>query len=186
MNKHEIQTINCKIGDAEPIQNPLEGLEDRAVKGKYEYLLAHLDDGVVWGSVKDDLLKLSSPPELRIETLWELRLFGETSEWHAWRVEDQWFACTVADNVDKSIEMKALDEQYILWGTDPAEGEAPKEGFYPVQEADLGIMHSPPIEMKNGRHSLKLSVRHYLDNDETGSVYVKLSRLMGLSNGGEK
>jgi CRISPR-associated protein (TIGR03984 family) len=183
MSKRAIQNINCNLGNAEPVQNPLEGLEARAVNGKFEYLLAHLDDGVVWGSVKNQSLKLSTPPELRIETLWEVRLFGETSEWHAWRVEDQWFACTVADDVDQSNEMKAFDEKYILWGTDLVEGETSEEGFYPVQEADLGIMHAPPIKMKNGRHTLKLSVRHYLDHDETGSVFVKLSRLMGLSNG---
>ena len=186
MSKRVIKKINCKIADAEPIQNPLEGLEARAVKGNYEYLLAHLDDGVVWGSVLDESLKVSTPPELRIETLWELRLFGEKSEWHAWRVEDRWFTCMVADDVDNSIEMKAFDEHYILWGTDPVEGETSEKRFYPVREADLGIMHAPPIDIKNGRHTLKLSVRHYLGHDETGSVYVKLSRLMGLSNGGEK
>jgi CRISPR-associated protein (TIGR03984 family) len=184
MIKREIKKIASNIGNAELIANPLEGLETRAVTGKYEYLLAHLDDGVVWGYVKDNKsLKVSSPPELRLETLWELRLFGAKSEWHAWRVENQWFACMVTD--DEGGTMKAFDEQYILWGTGPVEGETPEDGFYPVREADLGVMHAPPIKM-NERHKLKISVRHYLGHDETGSAYVKLSRLMGLSNGGEK
>lgn len=185
MSRRKIQTTKCNIGKSELIENPLVNLESRAVNGKYQYLLAHADDGVVWGYVEDNKsLKLSSPPALRLETLWELRLFGETSEWHVWRVEDQWYASTVTD--DEGVSIKAFDEQYILWGTDPAEGKKPGNGFYPVQEADLGVMHTPPIEIKNGRHTLKLSVRHYLGHDETGSVYVKLSRLMGLSNGGEK
>ncbi|MBV6392017.1 MAG: hypothetical protein KPEEDBHJ_01234 [Anaerolineales bacterium] len=183
MSRRKIQTLSCNIGKTEMIANPLVNLGDHTVKEKYQYLLAYADDGVIWGHVKGGTLKLSSPPELRLETLRELRLFGEKSEWHVWRVEDQWYACTVTD--DEGESTKAFDEQYILWGTDPVEGETSRDGFYPVQEADLGIMHTPPIEMKNGRHTLKLSVRHYLGHDETGSVYVKLSRLMGLSNGGE-
>jgi len=48
---------------------------------------------------------------------------------------------------------------------------------------DLGIQHTPPIEMTK-RHALTLSVRHYIDYDKSGAAYIKISRLMNLDNGG--
>jgi len=191
MSKREIQTLACNIGNTQQIGDLLKEVDGQVNTGNYQYILAHADDGVIWGYVKDKSLNLSSQnfpnlsPVLRLETLWELRLFAKTSEWHAWRSDEQWFACTVTDGTGEPI--KSFDEQYILWGTDPAENETPKGGFYPVQEADLGVVHMPPVEMKkDGRHTLTLSVRHYLGHDEAGAAYVKLSRLMDLGNGGVK
>ncbi len=77
----------------------------------------------------------------------------------------------------------AYSESYILWGTDLVESKKP---FILVREADTGIRHTPPIAWK-GRHQLRLKVRHYLDHDSQGAAYVKLSRLVDLSNtGGEQ
>jgi CRISPR-associated protein (TIGR03984 family) len=108
-----------------------------------------------------------------------LRLFGEKSEWHLWRAENEWLACAVTDGEGESGS--SFDEQYILWGTDP-EG-TPNNGFYPVREADLGILHTPPVKMAK-RHTLKLLVRNYVGHDEAGAAYIKISRLMNLDNGG--
>jgi CRISPR-associated protein (TIGR03984 family) len=187
MSKHKIKEITYNIGETKDIVDPLAELKTQVATGKYGYLLAHADDGVIWGYVDNKDLKLSSKefpdisPKLRPETLWELRLFGEAAEWHLWRTEKGWLACTVVDG--EGGKENSFDEQYILWGTDP-EGTS-QNGFHPVREADLGIVHTPPIKM-NERHTLTLSVRHYIDHDDAGAAYIKISRLMNLGNGGVK
>ena len=185
MKTREIKSVTYKIERNASIPNPMAELDTQVATGKYSYLLAHADDGVIWGQVTDKKLTLSTSafpdvsPVLRPDTLWELRLFGEKSEWHLWRAENKWLTCTVTEN--EGDAGNAFDEQYILWGTD-SEGQ-PKNGFSLVREADLGIMHTPPVKM-NDRHTLKLSVRHYVEHDDAGVAYVKLSRLMNVANGG--
>jgi CRISPR-associated protein (TIGR03984 family) len=185
MNGRNIKAITCEISETKTITDPRADLATQVATGQYRYLLAYADDGVIWGYVDGSDLKLSNEnfpelsPQLRPETLWEIRLFGEKSEWHLWRAEAEWLACTVADVEGGS----SFDEQYILWGTDPA--GAPKNGFYPVREADLGIQHTPPMKMAK-RHSLTLSVRHYVEHDEAGVAYIKLSRLINLQQGGAR
>jgi CRISPR-associated protein (TIGR03984 family) len=187
MNEQKIKEIAYTIGETKNITDPLTELETQVATGKYKYLLAHADDGVIWGTVDGKSLKLSSKefpgisPELRLETLWEMRLFSETAEWHLWQTENGWLACIVMDGEGEIGG--SFDERYIVWGTD-TEG-TPQNGFYPVHEADLGIVHAPPIKM-NERHTLTLSVRHYIDHDDAGAAYIKISRLMNLSNGGVK
>jgi CRISPR-associated protein (TIGR03984 family) len=185
MMTRKIKPMTYQVRGDIPIPDPLAELEKQAGTGAYEYLLAFAHDGVIWGSVQDGRLRLSGngfpeiSPVLRPATLWELRLFGRDAEWHLWRAEAGWRACLVRDG--EGDAGSALDEQYMLWGTDP---DRPGQGgFWPVHEADLGILHAPPVEMKS-RHSLRLSVRHYMGHDEAGTAYVILSRLTGLENGG--
>ncbi len=51
--------------------------------GSQSWLLAHAEDGIIWGTIDDHHLLLSSDafptisPSLRTFTLWEARLFGE-------------------------------------------------------------------------------------------------------------
>lgn len=169
------------------VTDPVGELNKKAETGRFAYLLAHADDGVIWGAIKDGQLALSNKafpeisPELRPKTLWEARLFGEKAEWFLWRAVNGWRAREIRDG--EGEEREYYDESLILWGTDP-DGEA-KGGFYPVREADLGIRHTPPLPLKK-RHSLRLKVRHYVDYDPSGVAFVKLSRLVNLSNGGEK
>jgi CRISPR-associated protein (TIGR03984 family) len=182
-----IQPIQTKMDGPLALKDPLAELGKQVETGRFRYLLAHAADGVIWGVVEEKKLSLSHAafpkrsPRLRPETLWEARLFGENAEWFAWRDEVGWQAREIHDGEGDQCEY--YDENQILWGTD-RDGD-PKDGFYPIREADMGIRHSPPLALR-GRHSLRLTVRHYLDCDAEGAIYVKWSRLVDLKNGGEK
>jgi CRISPR-associated protein (TIGR03984 family) len=186
MSELNIKDITYEVA-TEAVENFMTSLDTQVSSGKYKFLLAHADDGVIWGYADGSALKLSGAefphlsPQLRPETLWEARLFGENAEWHIWRTEEGWQSCTVTDGVGSPG--RAFDERYILWGTDEAEPSI--NGFHPVREADLGIIHTPPVKMAN-RHTLKLAIRHYVAYDDGGSVYVKISRLTNLSSGGDQ
>jgi len=165
--------------------NPVEAIEQQAQTGVYQYLLAYADDGLIWGMIdKNKALSLSSnekafpeiSPQLRSKTLWEARLFGENAEWYLWKTDQGWHSREITDGAGEEIE--AFDEDYILWGTNVDKQES-LGGFYLAEEIGQGIRHAPPKPL-TGRHSLKLKVRHYLDYDEAGAVYVKYSRLVDL------
>jgi len=115
---------------------------DRAQEFGLRYLLAHADDGVIWGRVDDEngLLNLitardaaseydrqSRPaepisiycPALREVTLQQARLFSETAELLIWREDIQtWQARLIQDVCDPTEA--TWDESYIepqmLWG----------------------------------------------------------------------
>jgi CRISPR-associated protein (TIGR03984 family) len=184
MSERIINDITYKVA-TEAVENLMPALETQVSSGNFKFFLAHADDGVIWGYVVGSALKLSGAefphlsPQLRPETLWEARLFGENAEWHVWKTEEGWQSCMVTDGVGDPG--RAFDDQFILWGTDEAEPSS--NGFHPVREADLGIVHTPPVKMAD-RHTLRLSVRHYVAYNDGGSAYVKISRLMNLNSGG--
>jgi CRISPR-associated protein (TIGR03984 family) len=183
----EIKTVKCTFGKPEKITNPKAAWKEKVESNLFQYLLAHADDGVIWGKVENGKLVLSSKaypeisPKLRVDTLRELRLFGKEAEWFLWRVEAGWRARLITDGSGPEVDV--FTESYILWGTD-AVGKA-QEPFTLVTEADTGIRHAPPLPFK-GRHSLRLVMRHYLGFDEHNAAYIKLSRLVDLENGGKQ
>ena len=150
MNGRKIKPV-VYVVDAKGISDLLAELKTQVETGNYKYLLAHADDGVIWGQVNANKLSLSTDafpdvsPVLRADTLMELRLFGEKSEWHVWHGENGWQACIVTEG--KGDAKSAFDEQYILWGTE-AHGDA-KDGFCPVRR--VGFRHHPHTANKNGR-----------------------------------
>ncbi len=187
MSTREIENKPYTISEVAIISDPLAEMKKEAAGGKYEFLLAHAHDGVIWGVFNSGAFTLSSDegafpeisPLLRNNTLCELRLFGKEAEWFVWRTENGWNARTITDNAGESGD--TFVEKFILWGTE-SDAE-PKAGFHPVRESDLGIQHTPPVPFKN-RHQTKIVVRHYLDYDPAGAAYIKLSRLVDLENGG--
>lgn len=185
MNR-EIKKVKTQTGKPERIEAPQTAWDEQSKSGKFTYLLAHAEDGVIWGKVDGGKLLLSSDaypavsPKLRVETLRELRLFGKKAEWFLWRSDDGWRARLIEDGAGGEAEY--FDEKHILWGTNAVEKSKPP--FTLVTEADTGIRHAPPIAL-NGRHSLRLVVRHYLAESDNGVAFVKLSRLVDLENGGK-
>ena len=190
--KREIVRRNYQITEA-----PFSGEEDLATwvleqadELKLGTLLAHADDGVIWGQVRDDGLHLSSQyfpqvsPPLRAATLQEARLFGPSGELYVWRDEEGgWGARLVGDGAGQEAE--TFDEYHMLWGTrrDDEEG-----GFTLVRDGERGQRHAPPLgtdklsfDQRRQRRPLRLQVRHYLALDEdTGLVAVRLSRLVAV------
>ncbi len=162
-------------------------------------LLAHADDGVIWGTLAEGTLKLSAEafplvsPELRAVTLQECRLFSEQAELYLWRDEDdRWRARLIQDNQGR--EGGALDEQQILWGT---QAKDERDGFTLLSDGAQENQHAPPLSQAdmrfdpdNNYRPARLWVRHYLANDteadtidpkfQVGLSYIALSRLVSL------
>lgn len=149
------------------------------------YLLAHADDGVIWGRVDDHGLHTShgiapTSPPLRLSTLQQARLFGPAGELLLWRSDDGWRARFVADQGGNADDF--VDEDQILWGDTV---EKTQDGFTLVREGSQGMRHAVPILVTSDQleqRKLRLRVRHYItenDNDD-GEASITLSRLVQL------
>ena len=174
-----------------------------------KYLLAHADDGVIWGIIEDEILKLSGDvfpnisPALQTGTLQQARLFGDTAELLLWAVNGAWQARLIQDGTGKQTDY--YDEKQILWGNtvkDPAKDK--KNGFTLVTDGVMGHRHAVPKNCslssftrynKNKKKDepyrpLRLKVRHYLSptpatpdtpDTDNGQMVVSLSRLVDLA-----
>lgn len=168
-------------------------LVEQIQTGQFKTLLAHADDGVIWGVVEGTNLHLSGDqgyfpgisPQLNPLTLQECRLFGPTAELHLWRDDDYtWQARLIRDEVGTQ-QGETLDEEQILWGTKIDEARAK---FTLVSDGSQENRHAPPLALSSGDFGstgryrpLRLQVRHYLaSEDETGLAHIHLSRLVAL------
>lgn len=147
------------------------------------YLLAHADDGVIWGRVEKGALTTAHDmgfgPPLRMETLQSARLFSDAREVFVWRDgEGDFHARAIIDDEGEPVEF--FDEDQILWGNrfEQADG-----GFSLMSDGAQGLRHAVPIAVAppNGKQRpLRLTVRHYLSEDDSGLVRVAYSRLVTL------
>lgn len=160
----------------------------QASVGAHAWFLAHADDGVIWGEVRNGALVLSgdifieASPLLRPETLQQARLFGDKAEVRVWRVDRAFCACRVEEQTCEDGE--AFDERHILWGT---QGES-KAGFTLLSDGRQGLLHAVPIDVPNkcfdqneSRYRpVGLTARHYLRYEDDGQVYIALHRLLSI------
>lgn len=170
-------------------------LQKKAKDYDLTYLLAHADDGVIWGEFRKTGLVTSQDafPELaqlRLCTLQQCRIFGNNTEVFEnntevmlWKVGQDWKARLIQDG-NLSAEDYICEKQ-ILWGT-KLEGE-PKKGFTLVSDGSEGLRHAVPLTLTKENFQgdncrpLRLEVRHYIDYDqETGVARIYLSRLVNL------
>lgn len=149
----------------------------QAKQYRLRWLLAHADDGVIWGEWRADGWRLSSTafpeasPPLRAVTLQTARLFSETSEVLVWRTDGGWGARLIADGEATECH----DEIFLLWG-DTVRQE--KDGFVLAEQGAEGLRHAPPLAGRKPPYCL--TVRHYLNADEDGQARVTMSRLVKL------
>lgn len=150
-------------------------------------LLAHADDGVIWGRVENQQLRL--PPravheqaELRNETLQMARLFDDAQELFIWRTDERtWQGRELIDGEGETRNY--FEEAQVLWGTHV---EAASGHFARVAEGQQGLRHAVPLQdLKEDTdwgddHPLRLKVRHYLAEDEEGWLRIAMSRLVDL------
>lgn len=154
-----------------------------AQQGGYTYLLAHADDGVIWGRFDSAGLHLAGETfaevavELRPETLQQARLFGERGELFLWRGE-QGFNHRPRRDEDFA---ESYDESYRLWGT--LHG-TPSGGFSLMVDGKEGLRHAVPKEIAKGGRAV-LVTRHYIDELD-GQVAVVDSRLVRVVEGTEE
>lgn len=175
-----------------PTDDVRDWLTMQATTYDLRWLLAHCDDGVIWGELRDKTLALSCDQAafpkagltLRWETLQQARLFGEAGEILIWPGPQGWQARLRRDNTGEPIEY--IDEPHILWGNRQAPGTIPQHGFLQIAEGSQGIIHAPPIRRApTDRERARLCVRHYLAEAETGMVRIVAIRLVRLIGPGE-
>ncbi|HOK59107.1 MAG TPA: CRISPR-associated protein Csx19 [Methanothrix sp.] len=165
---------------------PVSGLAELARDYNLRWLLAHADDGVIWGELRDDGLHLSSnafnkiSPPLRAETLQQARLFGPQAEILVWKDNATWRGRLIQDGAGKAED--TFDEMHLLWGT---EVEERQDGFTLLREGREGLRHAPPLP-DDAQPPIRLKVRHYVAYD-AGQAYIAYSRLAGIdAQGGER
>jgi len=149
------------------------------------WLLAHADNGIIWGELRDDTLHLSSeafgPAELRLDaaTLQQARLFGKLGELRVWQGPNGLLAYALRDGAGEPADF--IDEAYLLWGW-AANPPVTSKGFIELVEGRQGITHAPPLSAApSEQQRASLLVRHYLvEAQDSGAVRVVDSRLVGL------
>lgn len=172
--------------DAGSFSEDLRAWLAQHMSAEMSWLLAHADDGVIWGKRQPDgTLLLSSDVfsntdvavALRAVTLQQARVFGDAGELLIWRTEAG-FAGRLIE--DATIGLEALpDEQHLLWHQgSPVKVDA-TAGFALLQEGAQGQRHAPPV-IPSGKRRPALKVRHYVDYDDEGQAFIALSRLVGL------
>jgi CRISPR-associated protein (TIGR03984 family) len=168
-------------------------IEERSKVNQLTYLLAHADDGVIWGKFQDcKLITTTEPfklfpkcdfPLLREETLQQCRIFGDKSEVMIWKTNEGFKARLIQDKNLKNDDY--ITENQILWGT---HGKHHENGFTLLWDGSQGLKHAVPftdIELgENGelKNKVRLIVRHYIDFDDSGVARIYLSRLVDLTN----
>lgn len=165
-------------------------LKEQARTWKLNYLLAHAEDGVIWGRFDEGQLTTAEQvfhkpefkvdfPTLRLLTLQQCRIFGEHGEVLLWRTGETWRSRLVQDN----SEGDKISERQILWGT---HGEK-RDNFTLLRHGSQGFRHAvPSSEIELGdRHQLinpvRLIVHHYITYDDDGVARISLSRLVDLT-----
>ena len=180
----------------------VEWLNAKGNTHDFMYLLAHCDDGIIWGKWKDDRwvisaeaelpadVKKKQQPELRLTTLWHLRMFSESAELFMWRRYDEtWQARIITDghkDQDKydKVFKAYIDEEYLLWGN---RYKQEFNGFTSCNDGEKGFEQILPVAGQKWDEPqecpYRLKVRHYLLED-LGNYSVSTSRLTGFA--GEK
>jgi CRISPR-associated protein (TIGR03984 family) len=164
-------------------------LEEQARTWNLNYLLAHAEDGVIWGRFDSGKLTTAEQifhqpefnvdfPSLRVFTLQQCRIFGKNTEVMLWKVsQDDWKARSIEDKY--LSEEDYISENQILWGT---KAEKESNGFTLVSDGSQGLKHAVPLSGSfKGKDSrfLRLKVHHYIHYDD-GVARIYLSRLVNL------
>lgn len=151
----------------------MEWLGEKAKEYDLKLLLAHADDGVIWGKIENGNLITSGKvirnqatqaskdqaelaaaievcPELMTTTLQQVRLFSEKAELLLWRDGDNIFQARLirdakGDEKETAAWNESFDESQMLWGT---HGTALSDGFTLLRDGAQGLRHAVPISVK--------------------------------------
>ncbi len=177
-----------KIPNAVVIRTWLEG---QAATHGLVWLLAHADDGVIWGRFENGQLLTAreatsdprSGPIWREITLQQARLFSEHAELLLWREDGDTRRARLIRGAKEEEEpnwIEAYDEKQLLWGLT---GQNLTGTFTRLEHAGIGCAHVPPIkvELKDGKPVRPpcLITRNFLN--AKGPARVEASRLAGFA-----
>ncbi|MCP2727178.1 type III-D CRISPR-associated protein Csx19 [Limnofasciculus baicalensis] len=173
-------------------------LKQQAQNYQLPYLLAHAEDGVIWGHFDIDSGTLTTAREIFIEcnfpklclnTLQQCRVFGEAGEVLLWNSNGEWRSRPVLQS--KVSELIAQDkiglipETQILWGT---QGKT-NGNFTLLSDGSQGLKHAVPIPVEESYfrkdknelyRPVRLEVNHYFCYNSDGVARIFLSRLVSL------
>ena len=154
------------------------------------YLLAHLDDGVVWGRWSNKRWHYANQvggpaigPSLRLVTLQTLRVFNKNAECFLWRGGKGWQQRWLVDSKQGQTQFVGhIDESYMMWGN---QSQKLQNKFTLMADGEEGLQHAIPIpftQPDNTMRQLALQIRHYVTEDQIGFGRIAVSRLYGLTN----
>lgn len=177
MNPDDIQTTLITVSHpgikGETLLQELEKLSEIS---DLKILLAHADDGIIWGELRNHKFEFSSSsPAFREETLQQIRVFGEKGELHLWRSENQWHTRLLVEGSGE--EKESIEQCYLLWGD---KVESVENGFSFLCHGSQGLRHAPPLIFPEKIIRSGLTVRHYLAEDEAGQMYINMTRLVSI------
>ncbi|MGG6269700.1 type III-D CRISPR-associated protein Csx19 [Leptolyngbya sp. AN03gr2] len=155
-------------------------LEQHAKEHQLKYLLAHAEDGVIWGYFSDLGLAIAHQefpefPQLRRSTLQQCRIFGEAGEVLLWRDGMELRSRFISGNPSAEY----IPEEQILWGT---QGEE-KGGFTKLRDGQQGLSHAVPLTnlaFNSNHRPVRLLIHHYIHYNKSGIARIHLSRLVTL------
>lgn len=173
------------------------------------YLLAHADDGVIWGRIKEGKLVTSyeslhqakgkyewdaprieaakkTLPASQLATLQQARLFCKTGELLIWKDGDgKWQGRVIRDVQEGETPdwEEAFDEPQLLWGT---HGTKLENDFTLLEDGAQGLRHAVPMKLtlktgegEFGRTTPPKLMVRHYLNKE-GFARVVAGRLVGL------
>ncbi len=169
------QFIKVDVPVSEDMESWFEHQAREHQDHELRWLLVHADDGVIWGEIRNGKLVLSNTidgPVLRCETIQTAYLFSDEGELFLWKDENSELSARLTNKNDREF----YDESYLLWGT---KFETMDDGFTKCIQGTEGLCHIVPLKVNDG-DAPKIKVRHFLDYDKEGCVYIKYSRLVSL------
>ena len=183
-----------KIQDLPSNANLNSWIEAQASQYGLRYLLAHADDGVVWGRFEDGKLvtadqvdnpKFKQLPMLRLSSLQQCRIFSELGEVLLWKSGSHLHARIIADSSEYSLKANPIQENQLLWGTHGFQSG----GFTLLRDGSQGLKHAVPITEgirlnDNGKlvKQVCLVVNHYIEYDDDGLARIGISRLIDVKS----
>lgn len=187
----------CQISDENFTEQSLQDwLKQEAQDYQLPYLLAHAEDGMIWGHFDIESGRLTTAeavfpecyfPELWLKTLQQCRLFGEAGEVFLWNSNNKWRSRVILESKASELiekeQIGLIPESQILWGT---KGEE-KDNFTLLSDGSQGLRHAVPLtginfdsNEKNIKRPVRLQVHHYFGYDLDGIARIFISRLVDL------
>ncbi|ARV59023.1 CRISPR-associated protein [Nostocales cyanobacterium HT-58-2] len=190
----------CQEVSTQTIEQSLEDwLKQQAITKDYQlrYVLAHAEDGVIWGHFEVDsgILETSDQafpkydfPTLRLSTLQQCRIFGEAGEVLLWNSNGKWRSRLILQSqvseLLKQEKIGLIPESQILWGTQGKENG----NFTLLSDGSQGLKYAAPItgmtfsqDKQKQYRPLRLEIHHYFCYDQDGVARIFLSRLVSLT-----
>jgi CRISPR-associated protein (TIGR03984 family) len=171
---------------------PEEKIEDwfqKHLNSDRPWLLAHADDGVIWGKlskngrlVTSNGLNSQVSPKLRWETLQQAFVFGSRDEVRLWREGAGWQARRIIDLAAERGDQDVIEESQVLWGTRVVAADSENEFTHVLEERQEGMEHIVPLLVTKEhlqQRRLKLLLRHFIEySPRTGEARIAVSKLV--------